>query len=54
VRVVYPRTTFHQMRQVYAPPGSPQHADVRRALARLADERLPLPSPEDQEELRSP
>jgi hypothetical protein len=54
VRVVYLRTVFHQMRGVYAPPGSPQHAKVRRVLAQLADPRFPLPGPEDQEALRSP
>jgi len=54
VRVVYLRTAFHQMRRVYAPPGSPQHDKVRRVLAQLADERHPLPGPEDQEALRSP
>jgi len=42
------------MRRVYAPPGSPQNADVRRALAQLADERFPLPAPGDQEALRTP
>jgi hypothetical protein len=54
VRTVYLRTTFHKMRQVYAAPGTAAHADVRRELARLADERLPLPASEDWEELRSP
>lgn len=54
MRVVYLRTAFHQMRRVYAPPGSPQHDKVRRVLAQLADERHPLPGPEDQEALRSP
>jgi len=54
VRVVYLRTAFHQMRRVYAPPGSPQNDAVRRVLGHLADEREPLPGPEDQESLRTP
>jgi hypothetical protein len=54
VRVVYLRTLFHQMRRVYAPPGSAQNGEVRRILAQLADERCPLPGPEDQEALRTP
>jgi hypothetical protein len=54
VRVVYLRTAFHQMRRVYAPRGSPEDAGVRRVLAQLADERSPLPDPEDREELRTP
>jgi hypothetical protein len=54
VRVVYLRTVFHQTRRVYAPPGSPQHNLVRRVLAQLADERFPLPGPDDLEALRCP
>lgn len=54
MRVVYLRTAFHQMRRVYAPPGSPEAHEVRLALARLADERLPLPGPDDHEALRTP
>lgn len=54
MRVVYLRTAFHQMRRVYAPPGSPENERVRRALTELADERHPLPGPDDQEALRTP
>ncbi len=54
MRVVYLRTAFHQMRRVYAAPGSPENDAVRRVLAQLADERSPLPAPGDQEALRTP
>jgi hypothetical protein len=54
VRLVYLRIAFHKMRRVYAPPGSPQDAAVRRLLTQLADERTPLPGPEDHEALRTP
>ena len=54
MRAVYLRTVFHQMSRVYAPPGSAQHDRVRLVLAQLADERRPLPGPDDQEALRTP
>ncbi len=54
MRVVYLRPSFHKMRGVHAPPGSPQSDEVRRLLAQLADERLPLPGPDDEEALRTP
>ncbi|MFO0759015.1 MAG: hypothetical protein U0359_21160 [Byssovorax sp.] len=39
---------------MYAPRGSPAYLAVDRALAKLADERFPVPGPKDQEDLRSP
>jgi hypothetical protein len=54
VRVLVLTTTFHRERRLYARPGSPEDATVRRILRELADERVPAPGPNDAEALRTP
>ncbi len=54
MRVLVLTPAFHRERRVYARPGSPVDALVRKVLRQLADERVPAPGPFDVEALRTP
>jgi hypothetical protein len=54
VRVLVLTPAFHSERRLYARQGSPEDAHMRRALRQLADERIPVPGPDDKEALRTP
>jgi hypothetical protein len=54
VRAVCLTPAFQRIRSVHAPPGSAEYDAVHRVLMQLANERRPLPAPDDQEALRTP
>jgi hypothetical protein len=47
LRVLDLRRRFYQTKSQLAPPGTPTHLAVIRVLRELADERAPLPGPQD-------
>jgi hypothetical protein len=54
VRVLVLTPEFQRERRLYARQGSAEDAQMRRVLRQLADERIPVPGPDDVEALRTP